>query len=168
MSHAVLKNKTTDLNPNFGVSDNKRRDVADALADVLSDSFRLYINAQGLHWNAEGPMFFSLHQLTEAQYEDLAKANDKLAERIRALGLPAPQSLEEFQRRSAIEDLPASEPLEGRILRLIDDYEAAAARALRTVSIADSAGDVMTADLLTARIGRYEENAWMLRATIAS
>ena len=168
MSHDILKTRITDLTPNTGVNEHKRRDVANGLADVLADSFRLYINAQGVHWNVQGPMFYSLHKLSEDQYRDLAAAHDLIAERIRALGLPAPASLADIQKRSAIEDLPEGQALATRIERLIADYEMAAGRALRTVSMAESAGDVVTADLLTTRIGKYEENAWMLRATLAS
>ena len=40
-------------------------------------------------------------------------------------------------------------------------------RLARAVKTAEEHGDVKTADLLTDRIGTYEESAWMLRATIA-
>jgi starvation-inducible DNA-binding protein len=48
-----------------------------------------------VHWNFEGPNFFSVHKLTEGQYEALALAVDEIAERIRALGFVAPISLDE-------------------------------------------------------------------------
>jgi starvation-inducible DNA-binding protein len=64
--------------------------------------------------------------------------------------------------------LPDNAELEGRIERLIEDYERAARRAAQLIELAESNKDVKTADMLTERIGIYEENAWMLRATIAS
>ena len=76
--------------------------------------------------------------------------------------------IKEFEERSILKDLPVKADLKTRIERLISDYERAVKRATLIVQLAESNGDVKTADLLTERIGVYEENAWMLRATIAS
>ena len=90
MTQAVLKNEITELAPESAMSADQRREVADMVANVLADEYRLFINTQGLHWNVEGPMFYSIHKLTEDQYRELFESIDALAERIRALGLPAP------------------------------------------------------------------------------
>lgn len=168
MTQAVLKNEITELKPESMIDSDQRRQTADATANLLADAYRLLINTQGLHWNVEGPMFYSLHKLTEEQYKELADAVDDIAERIRALGLPAPQSIKEFEQRSIVDDLPADGALKTRIERMIADYERAVARAMLVVKHAEKCGDIKTADLLTDRVGVYEENAWMLRATIAS
>ena len=169
MTQAVLKNEITELQPKSLIDPEQRRKVADEVSNVLSDAYRLYINTQGMHWNAEGPLFFSLHKLTESQYRELAESIDDLAERVRALGMPAPQSMNEFAERSTIQDLPSDGgDLKSRIERLVSDYERAVARATVAIELAESTGDYKTADLLTNRIGTYEQNAWMLRATIAS
>lgn len=168
MTQSVLKNEITELAPQSTMDADQRKEVADAVANVLADAYRLYINSQGLHWNVEGPLFYSLHKLTETQYRELSEAIDELAERIRALGLPAPQSLKELAERSILQDLPEDADLKGRIERLVGDYERAVRRAALVVQLAETNGDIKTADLLTERVGVYEENAWMLRATIAS
>ena len=168
MTQSVLKNEITELAPESSMSADQRREVADAVANVLADAYRLFINTQGMHWNVEGPLFYSVHKLTETQYRELAEAIEELAERIRALGLPAPQSLKELAERSILNDLPDDGDLKARIERLIGDYERAVRRATLVVQLAETNGDVKTADLLTDRVGVYEENAWMLRATVAS
>jgi starvation-inducible DNA-binding protein len=168
MTQAVLKNEITDLVPEAGPRLEKRRAVAKVLADALADAYRLNFNAQGLHWNVEGPMFYSLHKLTEDQYETLAESVDDFAERIRALGMPAPQSLKELSERSAIDDLPTDADLKTRVERLVSDYERAGLRLQKIIGFAEDNGDIKTADLLTDQLGRYDEYAWMLRATIAS
>ena len=168
MTQTVLKNEITELAPESSMDAEQRKEVADAVANVLSDAYRLYINSQGLHWNVEGPLFYSLHKLTESQYRELSESIDEMAERIRALGLPAPQSLTELAERSILQDLPDDADLKSRIGRLVSDYERAVRRAALVVQLAESNGDIKTADLLTDRVGVYEENAWMLRATIAS
>ena len=168
MTQAVLKNQITELRPDSPVDKEKRREIADFLAGSLADEYRLFISTQGLHWNVEGPLFYSLHKLTESQYREFFDSIDTLAERIRALGLPAPQSLGELNDRSIVSDLPADASLQQRIEKLIADYELAVRRMSAVARFAEENGDVRTADLLTQRIGVYEENAWMLRATIAS
>ncbi len=168
MTQTVLKNEITELAPRTWMDADKRKRIAEGVANVLADAYRLLVNTQGLHWNVEGPMFYSLHKLTESHYRELFDSVDVLAERIRALGLPAPQSLRELSERSVLTDLPDNAELEGRIERLVEDYEQAARRAAELIEIADGNRDAKTADLLTERIGVYEENAWMLRATIAS
>lgn len=168
MTQPVLKNEVSELAPDKGLKADERRKIAHALSDITADAFRLSLNTRGMHWNVEGPMFFSLHKLTEAQYDELAESIDELAERVRALGLPAPESLDEFASRSNIGDLPREADLKTRIERMVSDYETAVERTAGVVELAEKSGDIKTADLLTERIGVYEENAWMLRATIAS
>lgn len=168
MTQSVLKNEITELAPQSLMTEDQRKEVADAVANVLADAYRLLINTQGLHWNVEGPLFYSVHKLTEAQYRDLIEAIDDLGERVRALGMPAPQSIKEFTERSIIQDLPDRSDLKTRIERTVSDYERAIRRAALVVKLAESNGDIKTADLLTERVGVYENNAWMLRATIAS
>ena len=168
MTHAVLKNEITELSPDSPMSADQRREIADMVANVLADEYRLFVNTQGLHWNVEGPLVYSLHKLTESQYRELFESIDALAERIRALGLPAPQSFKEFADRSILADLPQDAELKSRIEQMIADYERAVRRASLVVQLAETNGDIKTADLVTERVGVYEENAWMLRATIAS
>lgn len=168
MTQSVLKNEITELAPRSWMEAGQRKEIADGVANILADAYRLLVNTQGLHWNVEGPLFFSLHKLTEDHYRELFDSTDVLAERIRALGLPAPQTIRELSERSVLADLPDNAELEARIERLVEDYERAARRAAQLIEVAENNRDVKTADMLTERIGIYEENAWMLRATIAS
>ena len=64
------------------------------------------------HWNVTGPMFETLHLMLERQYSALALAVDLVAERIRALGFPAPATYSEFARLSSM-----AEPAGGRRLK---------------------------------------------------
>jgi starvation-inducible DNA-binding protein len=53
------------------------------------------------------------------------------------------------------------------IAALVADNEAVAKRMRKFVAVADAADDVFTADMLTARIGQHEQNAWMLRSILS-
>ena len=49
----------------------KVKPVAKALAEALADTYRLVFKTHAYHWNVEGPLFYPIHKLTEAQYEDI-------------------------------------------------------------------------------------------------
>ncbi len=167
MATESLKSVSSTSNMDTGIKKTDRSEVAKALSQALSDSFTLYVKTLGVHWNVVGANFYSVHKLTEAQYEDLDAAIDVMAERIRALGHLSPASFSEFSSNAQIKSEAPGNTAEEMIQSLITDNEAAAKRMRDFVSIADEADDVFTADMLTERIGQHEENAWMLRSMIA-
>lgn len=166
MSTALSASPTAD-NVQTGLNKADTVTIANALKDALADSFTLYVKTLGVHWNVVGPNFFSLHKLTEEQYQDLAGAIDNIAERIRALGQIAPASFGDFRVASAIECETTIQNAEEMLTGLINDNEALTKRFRAFTAVAEEAEDVFTADLLTARIGQHEQNAWMLRALVA-
>jgi starvation-inducible DNA-binding protein len=164
MADSSLQAVTGTSKVDTGITTAKRKQVADTLSQALADSFTLYLKTLGVHWNVVGPVFFSLHKLTEAQYLDLDEAIDLIAERIRALGHVTPASFGDFEKMSAIKSSVIPKTAEEMLDALIADNEAAAKRMREFVAAADEADDVFTADMLTARIGKHEQNAWMLRS----
>ncbi|WP_417210666.1 Dps family protein [Antarctobacter sp.] len=138
--------------------------LASALSDVLADTYRLLFKTHAIHWNVEGPLFFSVHNLTEAQYQDLFAAADELAERIRALGHLAPSRLDDIIHRSRVEDVTEGLSAAGMIDQLAADHEKLAHRLHALVEMSGSRKDPVTEDLATARSAFHEKAAWMLRA----
>ncbi|HZV19820.1 MAG TPA: DNA starvation/stationary phase protection protein [Sphingobium sp.] len=167
MANAALKAKPKETSVQTGISRAGTEAIADELSNALADSFSLYLKTLGVHWNVVGSNFFGLHKLTEAQYEDLQAAIDAIAERIRALGHLAPAAFGDFAKRSVVESEATLSSVETMLATLVKDNEAVARRLRKAVAVADDADDVFTADLLTARIGKHEENVWMLRAIAA-
>jgi starvation-inducible DNA-binding protein len=164
MTTATLKSVTETNDVNTGIDDDKAAGIAKALSKALADSYTLYVKTLGVHWNVTGPTFYSLHKLTEEQYEDLHAAADGIAERVRALGQITPASYDEFKELSKIESNKIPTEAGEMLDELIAGNEIAAKRFREFVAIAEEAGDVFTADMLTSRIGQHEENIWMLKA----
>ncbi|MAT85213.1 MAG: DNA starvation/stationary phase protection protein [Gammaproteobacteria bacterium] len=163
----ALAQEVTELDANNGLKKTARREVAEALSRSVADTYTLFASTQGLHWNVQGPLFYSVHKMTEEQYQDMFEAIDDLAERIRTLGFPAPATLSEMAALSAIDELDAGGDVRAQIEQLIAGNERLAQGMRDAVEKAEALNDVKTADLLTERLGVHEENAWMLRATIA-
>ena len=151
---------------NIGISEKDRKAIANGLANVLADSYTLYLKTHNYHWNVTGPLFNTLHLMFEGQYTELATAVDEIAERIRALGVAAPGSYKAFTKLTEIEeetDVPIAEEM---IRQLVIGQETVVRTARKIFKIADSANDEPTADLLTQRMQIHEKNAWMLRSML--
>lgn len=112
-------------------------------------------------------MFNTLHLMFETQYTELALAVDLIAERIRALGFPAPGSYREFAELSSIEDAVGRPSAMEMIAQLAKDQETVVRTARQVFALAAEAHDEPTADLLTQRMQVHEKTAWMLRAMLA-
>ncbi len=150
----------------IGISEEQRKNIADGLSRMLADSYTLYLKTHNFHWNVTGPMFTTLHTLFETHYTELALAVDEIAERIRALGLPAPGSYKQFSSLSSIEEETGTPSAEEMIKQLIVGQETVVRTARSIFPLVDEANDEPTADLLTQRMQAHEKNAWMLRSLL--
>jgi starvation-inducible DNA-binding protein len=147
----------------------QRGRLAASLTAMLADAYVLMVKTQGFHWNVVGPLFVSLHELTEQQYQDLFGAIDQMAERIRALGHPAPMSFADLMPHSEIDEAHGINfSAEQMVSMLISDHETISRRLRDAVEAAEGLRDVATADMLTERLQVHEKAIWMLRATVAS
>lgn len=142
----------------------KHPEVIRSLEGLLADSYTLYLKTHSYHWNVTGPMFTTLHTLFETQYTELALAVDEIAERIRALGAPAPGSYSQFIERASVREDTTVPSAHDMIANLVADQEAVAAAARRVVQAAGAAGDDASGDLGVRRIDVHEKSAWMLRS----
>ena len=90
----------------IGIDSAARQAIADGLSALLADSYTLYLMTHNFHWNVTGPQFNSLHVMFMAQYTEQWTALDLIAERIRALGHPAPGTYREklFGRGARLEE----------------------------------------------------------------
>lgn len=150
----------------MGILEGDRKAIAAGLSRLLADSYTLYLKTHNFHWNVTGPMFQTLHTMFEQEYTELATAVDEIAERIRALGHPAPGSYAAYAKLSSIpeaEDVPAAEDM---VKALVSGHEAVAKTARSVFPVADGGHDEVTADLLTQRMQVHEKTAWMLRSLV--
>lgn len=150
----------------IGISEASRKEISDGISRLLADSYILYVKTHNFHWNVTGPMFNTLHQMFEEQYTELAQAVDEIAERIRALGFPAPGSYKQFAELSSIEEEEGVPEAEDMIRQLVQGQEAVARTARQVLPVAAEVSDEPTVDLLTQRMQIHEKNAWMLRSML--
>jgi starvation-inducible DNA-binding protein len=149
-----------------GIPEADRQAIADGLSRMLADSYTLYLKTHNYHWNVTGPQFATLHTLFEEHYTELAQAVDEIAERIRALGHPAPGSYRAYAELSSIAEDDDEPDARAMIRRLVEGQEAVVRTARKVFPAVEAANDEPTADLLTQRMHIHEKNAWMLRSLL--
>lgn len=150
----------------IGISENDRKAIANGLNHLLADTYTLYLMTHNFHWNVKGPMFNTLHLMFETQYTELAEAVDVIAERIRALGYPAPGTYGEFIEMSSIKEVTGQPNAEEMIKHLVLGQESVVRTARSMFNVVEKASDEPTADLLTQRMQLHEKSAWMLRSLL--
>lgn len=151
---------------NIGLTDAERTDIANGLSRLLADSYTLYLMTHNFHWNVTGPMFNTLHAMFMQQYTEQWAALDLIAERIRALGLPAPGTYKQLGELASIAEVEGVPKAMKMVEHLVAAQEATARTARSIFSIVEEAGDQPTADLLTQRMDVHEKTAWMLRSLL--
>jgi starvation-inducible DNA-binding protein len=156
-----------DMQIDIGINEKDRQDIVTGLSRLLADSYTLYLKTHNYHWNVTGPQFNTLHQMFETQYSELALAVDEIAERIRALGEPAPGSYKAYANLTSIEEEDGVPSADDMIRQLVKGQEAVVRTARSAFRAAEAANDEPTADLLTQRMQVHEKNAWMLRSMVA-
>jgi starvation-inducible DNA-binding protein len=150
----------------IGLSEQSRSEIAAGLSGLLADSYTLYLMTHNFHWNVKGPMFNSLHQMFMTQYTEQWGALDLIAERIRALGYPAPGTYAQFVQLATIKEVEGVPKAMEMVRHLVSAQEATARTARKLLPLVDKADDQPTADLLTQRLDVHEKTAWMLRSLL--
>lgn len=150
----------------IGIDTKSRQEISGGLSRLLADEYTLYLKTHNFHWNVTGPMFNTLHLMFETHYNESALAVDAIAERIRALGFPAPGTYAQFAALSSIKETEGVPPAMEMVRLLVKAHEACAKTARSIFPSAEQANDEPTSDLLTQRLQVHEKTAWMLRSLL--
>ncbi|HRL92873.1 MAG: hypothetical protein RLZ81_3035 [Pseudomonadota bacterium] len=150
----------------IGIDSADREKIVKGLSVLLADSYTLYLMTHNFHWNVKGPQFNSLHLMFMTQYTEQWNALDMIAERIRALGYPAPGTYKQFVKLATIKEVEGVPNATEMVRHLVAAQEATARTARKLFPVVDAANDQPTADLLTQRLEVHEKTAWMLRSLL--
>lgn len=151
---------------NIGIEPKTRAKIAAGLGRLLADTYTLYLKTHNYHWNVTGPHFQTLHLMFMQQYTELGLAVDTIAERIRALGEPAPGTYKAFSKLTSIKETDGVPKAMDMVQDLVNGHETVVRTARELIPLADKAGDESTMNVLTARLEIHEKTAWMLRSLL--
>lgn len=142
--------------------------VIDTLAQLLANTYLLYVKTQNFHWNVTGPHFFDLHKQFEEQYAALAEAVDEIAERLRALNTRAPGSFSQFLKLASLQESIGSLSAEKMVQTLAHDHEHISKSIQSCFSELEESGDEVTLDLLIGRKEAHDKTSWMLKSFLGN
>ena len=153
------------METNIGITENNRLEMAKRLNHTLASEYVLYTKTWKFHWNVEGPHFGALHLFLDKQVAELAKIIDRVAERVRALGVKTEATLIEFREKSSIDEHPGHNPIDVEMLKiLLKDHEQIIRQMHEDSDFSTELTDIGTNNLLCDLIEEHEKMAWMLRA----
>ena len=160
------KNNPVVTEIDIGINTRDRKQIVQGLSALLADSYTLYLMTHNFNWNVTGPQFNSLHLMFMGQYTEQWEALDLIAERIRALGYPAPGTYKEFAKLTSISEVEGNPEAMDMVRYLVAAQEATERTARKLLPLVDKLRDQPTADLLTQRLNLHEKTAWMLRSIL--
>jgi starvation-inducible DNA-binding protein len=157
--------RSLEVTPGIGKD---QGDFTYKMNSLLANEFALFTKTLKYHWNVQGPRFHSMHEFLDEQYNQLLKAVDGVAERIREIGQVPIGTLHEATRFSNIEERPGFQPEADQMLsNLVTGHEKVANQIREMIGDLQSQGtDPGTEDFLTSLLKQHEDMIWMLKSHI--
>ncbi|MCC6596895.1 MAG: DNA starvation/stationary phase protection protein [Rhodanobacteraceae bacterium] len=149
------------------LSTQSRSAITQALNAALITGIDFYTRSKLAHWNVQGVMFFELHRFFDTLAEHASDANDRVAERIRALGglaMGSTQDQTAYSRLSPFRvESYADRAVAQQVFRTLKSY----LKPLREArDIAAQQGDPETENMLSEIVTTFEKDGFFLAATI--
>jgi starvation-inducible DNA-binding protein len=150
---------------NFDLDKSAVEAVTKKLNTLLADYHVIYGHLHALHWNLEGPNFFTVHRELETMYTGLAEHIDEVAERMLTLGARPATMMKEYLELSSLDELPSrkysAEEAADLVLKDLS-HQIGAVRDL--IETAGEHNDEGTADFGVGMVREFEKQRWFWSA----
>lgn len=159
---------TPRLHPTRTKLESNARTVAiEVLNKRLADGIDLSLITKQAHWNLKGPQFIGVHLMLDGFRTEQDDLNDKMAERITALGGTALGTTQVVTKDSQLAPYPTDiYKIADHLAALIDRYSVFGNAVRQNIDDTDEAGDADTADLLTEVSRAIDKQLWFLEAHV--
>ncbi|MBA2355575.1 MAG: DNA starvation/stationary phase protection protein Dps [Acidobacteria bacterium] len=142
-----------------------RQAVADLLNARLADAIDLQLQSKQAHWNVKGPNFIGLHELFDQVAEAVQKYVDELAERAVMLGGVAVGTSQAVAGRTTLAPYPVeAQDWSSHVECLSAALAHFGDRIREGIEQSETAGDPVTADLLTGISHDVDKFTWFVEA----
>lgn len=155
--------RNTAADDRLPLTEAERETSVEALQATLYELISQRHAVQQAHWNVQGPLFYSLHDLLGHFYEAINPKIDMIAERLLVLGVPADGRPAMVTEAADLEPVP-----EG----YMDDQQVPDFLSTRYKTISDrlserieaTSDDLVTQDMLIGITTMADDHLWKLRA----
>lgn len=146
---------------------NARNVAISLLNSRLADGLDLALITKQAHWNLKGPQFIGIHEMLDGFRTLQDDWNDKMAERVTALGGTAYGTTQDITKSSQLTAYPTDiYRVADHLAALIDRYAVFANSVRESIDEVDEAGDPDTADLFTEVSRGVDKQLWFLEAHV--
>ena len=143
--------------------------LQEKLSVVLADTYVTLMLTQKLHWHVTGSCFYSIHKMTQEQYEEMQGSIDELAEHMRTLGYEAPSGMRRYSALSTIEEHDHTlSTSDASIEHLIEAHGKVRASISAVLRVAGEHEDLATEDIMVERLRAHDKHIWMLASSLSS
>jgi starvation-inducible DNA-binding protein len=148
-----------------GLNQDTRGQVIDLLNANLVNTINLTLAVKQAHWNMKGKGFIGVHEMLDDVAERLRESADTMAERAVILSGHATGTVEIVADKSTLEAYPLElSDLQEHVAHLKERFLELGAAVREAANVAESAGDVDTADLFTEVSRTVDKDAWFIGA----
>jgi len=137
---------------------------------LLSDVCNLQVMGQSLysiHWNLVSPHFLAIHKFTDKQHSIMLELIDELAERVRAIGVKIPTSLNDVFKLKTIQEvcLFGSDQTDYQCLSaLLQSTQEAHVHLTQSIAAAGACNDLGTQEILISVEKALAKQIWFIRS----
>lgn len=158
-----------EVNPIGSVGKNARTKNISFLNGILSNEYALFTKTLSYHWNITGPRFKTIHTFLEDQYKVLLTMMDDVAERVRVLGGVPISRMDDFSKRSTLNDSLSSDTSSDIMINdLFRDHlliQEQIKIVLKEKNVFND--DPGTEDFLVGVLKEHEKISWMLKSHLS-
>lgn len=140
--------------------------IASLLQPLLVELIHLQLQTKQAHWNIQGPLFGPVHSFLDEMADSYRNFSDEVAERIRALGVPADGRLSRLASSTQLEEISADLISDQQVLQWLDKQLTQLTRQARNIQATVGELDAVTEDLVLQLLATLEKQAWMIRSQI--
>lgn len=141
--------------------------LADELKVLQANSFMMYSQAHGYHWNVEGMLFKELHAFFLEIYEDVYGALDPISENIRKLGEKAPFGPYQWASNATVKVNDSHDIGPVDMVRELTMTNAILVEQLKRVfTVAEQENEQAIANFIADRLDKHQFWNWQLSATL--
>ncbi|HEX2935215.1 MAG TPA: Dps family protein [Bacteroidales bacterium] len=145
----------------IGLNDEKSKQLAVKLNELLATYQVFYMNARGFHWNIKGDKFFELHLKFEELYTDLLTKVDEVAERILTLGETPLHTFQDYLNISEVNVVSNVSSGPAAVQGVLDAFKVLLVRQRDILTLSAEANDEGTNALMSDYIREQEKLVWM-------
>ncbi|MDX2001265.1 MAG: Dps family protein [Chitinophagales bacterium] len=154
---------TLQLN-RLGLDQERTKELAEKLNDLLANYQVFYMNSRGFHYNIRGKKFFELHLKFEELYNNLILKADEIAERVLTLGATPNHAYSVYLRESQIKEVQNVSDPDETVHQVLNGFRVLLEKERVILDLSAQINDEGTNAMMSDYIREQEKMVWMYSA----